>query len=212
VLCVNPKRSKNAAPEEMVVLAGDGEITEHFNRLRVCVSPNTFLQVNTQQAERLYAQAIAYADLTVDDEVLDLYCGTGTLSLLLARHAHRVTGIEVVGASVRDAEVNARNNAIDNVRFLCGDVLEVLPGLIAEGYAPDVVMVNPPRAGVFRSVIERVCAISPRRVVYVSCNPETLARDVVRFQKKGYAPTRIQPVDMFPHTPHVEVVVSLEKR
>ncbi len=204
------KRSKNAIPQAEVILAGQGMIQETISGLRVDVSPGSFLQVNTLQAERLYDVALNFAQLTGAEKVLDLYCGIGTLSLLLAKQAGQVIGVEVVERAISDACCNAETNAVNNCEFLCGDVLTVMPDLIVRSEQVDVVTVNPPRAGIFRSVMKRVCELGPERIVYISCNPQTLARDLLRFEKGGYKTVAVQPVDLFPHTPHIEVVAKLE--
>jgi len=212
VLSINGKRSKNAIPEAEHVLAGEGCIQEMILGVRLRVSPNSFLQVNTRQAEVLYQQTLEFADLCDAHQVVDLYCGTGSLSLLLAQRAKSVLGIEVVVAAISDAEDNMLENKIENASFMCGEVETILPQYLSEGGQIDVATVNPPRAGVSRSVINALCTASPTRIVYVSCNPETLARDLVGFNRGGYKVTQVQPVDMFPQTPHVEVVVKLDKR
>ena len=211
VLSVNRKRSKHAAPKSQEVLSGRGWILERISGMDVEVSPTSFLQVNTGQAERLYDLAVRFADLEGGERVLDLYCGSGTLSLLLARRAGLVTGVEVVSQAVEDAKRNAVRNGIANCRFLCGDVLRVLPDLLRRQETADVVAVNPPRAGIYRAVVKAICRLRPRRVVYISCNPETLARDLVSFRAGGYRVEQVQPVDLFPHTPHCEVVVVMSR-
>jgi 23S rRNA (uracil1939-C5)-methyltransferase len=209
VLSVNNKRSKNSEPQSQTILAGQGWITEQILGLEIRVSPTTFVQVNTHQAENLYRIALAFAGVSVASEVLDLYSGSGGLSLHLARQAKRVVGIEVVEASVYDAQNNALRNQIENCQFICGDVADILPD---SGIRPDVVTVNPPRGGVAAPVIEEICKARPDRIVYISCNPQTLARDLVHFIRLGYRIEEVQPVDMFPQTPHIEVVVRLERR
>ena len=211
VLSVNRRRSRHADPESQQVVAGRGWVWERIAGLHIRVSPNAFLQVNTSQAERLYALAVAFAGLAGHEHVLDLYCGTGTLTMLLARQAARVTGVEVVAQAVEDAGLNAKHNGVANCRFVCGDVLKVLPDLAEAAGEVEVVTVNPSRAGIFRAVVQGICRMGPERVVYISCNPETLARDLIGFQKGGYRPDRVQPVDLFPHTPHCEVVVRLSR-
>lgn len=211
VLSVNRRRSKNAPPDVEEALAGEGQIVEQVGGLAFGVSPASFFQVNTVQAERLYDLAVHLCELTGRERVLDLYCGTGALSLLMARRAASVTGVEAVAQAVEDARENAARNGVENCRFLCGDVLRVLPDLTRAGGRFDVVTVNPPRAGVYRAAIQAVCALRPGRVVYVSCNPETLARDVPRFWAGGYRLGRVQPVDLFPHTPHCEVVAQMTR-
>lgn len=212
VLSINGKRSKNATPELEVVLAGEGWVQERILGVTLLVSPSSFLQVNTRQAEVLYQTALSFADLSCENDVVDLYCGTGSLSLLLAQTAKSVLGIEVVEAAISDAKVNGVENQIENAEFVCGEVEDVLPRYVSSGRRMDVATVNPPRAGVSRSVIDVLCSASPHRIVYVSCNPETLARDLVGLIRGGYKVSNVQPVDMFPQTPHVEVVVKLDKR
>ena len=211
VLSVNRRRSKNALPEMEEALAGEGQIVERVGGLAFGVSPASFFQVNTRQAERLYDLAVQLCGLTGRERVLDLYCGTGTLSLLTARRVASVTGVEAVAQAVEDARGNAARNRVENCRFLCGDVLRVLPDLTRAGEPFEAVTVNPPRAGVYRAAIQAICALRPGRIVYVSCNPETLARDVPRFWAGGYRLGRVQPVDLFPHTPHCEVVAQMTR-
>jgi 23S rRNA (uracil1939-C5)-methyltransferase len=212
VLSVNNKRSKNAVPQEQTILAGQDWIVEQVLGLTLRVSPTTFMQVNTKQAEKLYEIALDFAELTEQDQVIDLYCGTGSLSLLLAQRSGSVLGIEVIDAAVQDAKRNAAVNKIENCDFVCGDVAEVLPSCVKNGKRPQVVTVNPPRAGVVPEVIQEICSVRPQKIVYISCNAETLARDLVHFNRGGYRIRVVQPVDMFPQTPHVEVVVKLEQR
>ena len=211
VLSVNNKRSKNAVPQMQNILAGQGWIVEDILGLQIQVSPTSFLQVNTRQAEKMYTLALDLADLDAHSQVVDLYCGTGSLSLLLAKRAGHVLGVEVVEAAIHDARENATQNAVENCEFVCGDVAEILPQLGREKTF-DVITVNPPRAGVYRSVVEGICKLMPKRVVYISCNAETLARDLVLFNRGGYRIETVQPVDMFPQTPHVETVVKLALR
>lgn len=211
VLSVNRKRSRHAAPKSQETLFGEVWIAERILGLEVEVSPTSFLQVNTPQAERLYALAVSYAGLTGRERVLDLYCGTGTLSLLLAQRSASVTGVESLEEAVADARRNALRNGVANCRFVCGDALETAPGLLADGERTDVVTVNPPRAGLHPGVIQAICRHGPPRVVYISCNPQTLARDLGVFQRSGYCAGAVQPVDLFPHTPHCEAVVNLSR-
>ena len=211
VLSVNPKRSKNALPASERTVRGAGRITERVAGLMFHISPGSFFQVNTAQADRLYGVAVQLCRLTGTERVLDLYCGTGTLSLIAARGAASVTGVEAMPQAAEDARRNAALNGIENCRFLCGDVLKVLPDLTRVGERFEVVTVNPPRAGIYRAVIQAVCGLQPNRIVYISCNPETLARDIPRFWAGGYRLETAQPVDMFPHTPHCEVVAGMAR-
>ncbi len=191
------------------VLYGRNYLEERLGGLRFLISAATFLQVNSAQAEVLYDQAAKRAALQGGEEILDAYCGSGAIALWLSRRAGRVTGVEVVPAAIADARRNAVINRISNVRFSTGAAEEVLPRLAGSGYRPEVVILDPPRAGCDRQVLAAVATMAPRRVVYVSCNPATLARDMANLRQAGFAPGPVQPVDMFPHTHHVECVVLM---
>ena len=192
-------------------MAGDETIRERLGGLAFSISANSFFQTNTHQAERLFGVVGKYAGLTGDETVLDLYAGTGAISLILARQARAVYGIEVVAAAVEDAGRNARTNGIGNCTFLTGEVRHVLPELMRRGVRADVVIADPPRAGFHPKALAAVLALAARRVVYVSCNPATLARDLGILRSGGYRIVAVQPIDMFPHTPHIEVVVRLDR-
>jgi 23S rRNA (uracil1939-C5)-methyltransferase len=237
VLSTNDGRANVAFGTGERVLFGARTIEERLLGLTFEAGPNAFLQTNSRQAEALYTAAIEEAGLTGTETVLDLYCGAGTISLALARHAAQVVGVETIEAAIADARANAQKNGVTNARFACGDARAVLrvwaktragkttgpdaervkdakaprDPAAYEPVAPDVVVVDPPRAGLHERVIERVCELAPARVVYVSCNPGTLARDLALFAKGGYATTRVRPFDMFPHTPHVECVARLDR-
>ena len=167
--------------------------------------------MNRDQAEILYGKALDYAGLTGRETVLDLYCGIGTITLCLAKRAKRVIGAEIVPAAIRDAEENAARNHIENAEFFCGDAGAVAERLAAEQLRPDVITVDPPRKGLGEEVVPAIARMAPERVVYVSCDPATLARDVKRFAGAGYALTQAVAVDMFPRTAHVETVGLLER-
>ena len=169
------------------------------------------VQQNTEQAAVLYEKALEYADLSGKETVIDAYCGTGTITLFLAQKAHRVYGIEIVKPAIEDAKKNARDNHIKNAAFLVGDVTELMPRLCHENIRPHVIVVDPPRAGCTETVLKTFAAMRPDRIVYVSCNPATLARDLAILAKLGYSAKEIQPVDMFPQTSHVECVVLLSR-
>ena len=175
------------------------------------ISVPSFYQVNRAQTELLYAKAAEFAALTGRETVLDLYCGIGTISLVMARTAGRVIGAEIVPAAVADAEANARRNGIRNAEFFCADAADAARRLAEEGLRPDVVCVDPPRKGLAAGVVETIADMAPDRVIYVSCDPATLARDVGRFAPLGYAPVQAVAVDLFPRTAHVETVVLLSK-
>jgi 23S rRNA (uracil1939-C5)-methyltransferase len=193
-------------------LYGERLLPITLDGLRFLVSPNAFFQTNTEQTLHLYRTALDFAGLTGTERVLDLYCGTGTITLFLARHARSVTGIEYVEAAVQDARRNAECNGITNADFLAGDLKDVIGKLAASADAiPDMVMTDPPRAGHHREVNQALLRLGPKRIVYISCNPITQERDA-RILSALYRIARIQPVDMFPHTGHVENVLLLERR
>lgn len=176
------------------------------------LSVPSFFQINRAQTERLYAQALEFAGLTGRETVLDLYCGIGTISLALAQRAGQVIGAEIVPEAVQDAQANAARNQVPNARFLCGDAGEAAFQLAAEGVRPQVICVDPPRKGLAPEVPEILASMAPERIVYVSCDPATLARDVKRFGELGYPAVKAQAVDLFPRTAHVETVVLLGRK
>ncbi len=190
---------------------GEEYLEEVIRRLRFRVAHPAFLQTNTEMAETLYGLAIEAAGLTGGERVFDLFCGIGTISLCLAAHASEVWGIELGEAAVADAEHNARRNDISNARFVATDARLGLRPLLEEAGKPDVVVVDPPRAGLSKKVVRRLIECEARRIVYVSCNPTTLAPNAAQLAEAGYALRRVTPVDMFPQTPHVECVALLER-
>jgi 23S rRNA (uracil1939-C5)-methyltransferase len=196
---------------ETELLAGGDYLDEELAGLRVRISPEAFFQTNTEMAERLYAIAGEYAGLRGSDRVYDLYCGIGTIGLTLAPRAAEVWGLEIAEAAVADAIDNARLNEIDNVKFFAGDVRLAMRELVAEAGKPDVLVVDPPRAGLSQKVVRRIIEAGPKRIVYVSCNPTTLAPNAAQLVEAGYALRRVRPVDMFPQTPHIECVALLER-
>ena len=214
-LGLNRSLANVAFAEEERALVGDGVIVEKLLGLEFEVVGNAFLQTNSMQAERLYEGAIAAAQLTGHERVLDLYSGAGTLTLLFARVAAEAVGVENVPESVERAHRNATRNGLANTRFVLGDSRAVLRewarGERAEAPRPDVVVVDPPRAGLHPRVVVRVAELEPKRIVYVSCNPATLARDLKDFAGLGWRPAEVTPYDMFPHTPHIECVARLER-
>jgi 23S rRNA (uracil1939-C5)-methyltransferase len=211
VLNVNPKKASVAVGVEEHLLGGRDHIRESLGGLTFQVSAGSFFQTNTAQAERLFGLVLDAAALTGEETVLDLYAGTGAISLLLARRCRRVFGIEVAPAAVADAVRNAEINGITNCTFLAGEVRFALPELISRGVAADVAVCDPPRAGFHPKALAALATLAPARVVYVSCNPATLARDVGELVRSGYRVEWVQPVDMFPHTPHIEVVAHLTR-
>ena len=194
------------------LLWGRPTIIDSLGRLNFHISPRSFFQVNTRQAERLYEQALAYADLHGTETVIDAYCGTGTITLFLAQKARKVYGIEIVQPAILDARKNARDNHIKNAEFIVGDATAVMPELYKQGIRPDVVVVDPPRAGCTETVLRTFANMKPQRIVYVSCNPATLARDLAILKELGYLAQEVQPVDLFPQTSHVENVCLLRKQ
>jgi 23S rRNA (uracil1939-C5)-methyltransferase len=190
---------------------GDEHLEEELSGLRFRISHGAFFQTNTEMAERLYAIAAEMAGLTGTERVYDLFCGIGTLGLSLARSAGEVWGVEIVPEAIADAELNARLNGIENARFRAGDARKEIRPLVEEAGRPDVVVVDPPRAGLSKKVVRRVIECDAPRIVYVSCNPTTLAPNASQLAEAGYRVRRVKPVDMFPQTPHIECVALLEK-
>ncbi|MGH2840437.1 MAG: 23S rRNA (uracil(1939)-C(5))-methyltransferase RlmD [Solirubrobacteraceae bacterium] len=196
---------------QTALIAGDAALEEELCGLRFAISPLAFFQTNTEMAERLYGVAAELAALQGWERVFDLYCGIGTLGLSLASRAGEVWGLEIVEDAVSDAIANARRNEISNARFFAGDVRLALRDLVAESGRPDVCVLDPPRAGLSQKVVRRVIEAAPRRIVYVSCNPTTLAPNAAQLVEAGYVLRRVVPVDMFAQTPHIECVALLER-
>jgi 23S rRNA (uracil1939-C5)-methyltransferase len=207
---LNTRPADTAAADEERVVFGTGRIRERLGDLVFSLSLGSFFQTNTRGAELLVDVARDEARLEGDEAVWDLYCGTGTLGLSLARSARTVLGFEVVPVAVEDARANALANGIGNVRFALGDVIDGL-GVAQPNETPDVVLLDPPRAGLHPRVVPALLALAPRRIVHVSCNPAALARDVEMLVAGGYRLGRVRPIDLFPHTPHVECVVALTR-
>ncbi|HET9073175.1 MAG TPA: 23S rRNA (uracil(1939)-C(5))-methyltransferase RlmD [Solirubrobacteraceae bacterium] len=194
------------------LLKGSETLPERLGGLELEISPEAFFQTNTEMAERLYALAIEYAELSGFERVYDLYCGTGTIGMLMAPRAAEVWGLEIVEEAIRDAIAAAKANQIDNARFFAGDVRLALRELNEQAGRPDVLVVDPPRAGLSQKIVRRIIETAPKRIVYVSCNPTTLAPNAAQLVEAGYELTKVRPVDMFPQTPHVECVAQLERR
>ncbi|HZG56680.1 23S rRNA (uracil(1939)-C(5))-methyltransferase RlmD [Paenibacillus sp.] len=211
-LNVNPERTSAVFGRETVTLWGTDVIFDSIGGIRFAISARSFYQVNPVQTERLYGKALEYAALAGGETVIDAYCGIGTISLFLARAAGRVYGVELVPDAVEDARANARLNDIDNADFEVGRAEVVLPAWRAQGIAADVIVVDPPRKGCDPALLDTLIAMRPARIVYVSCNPATLARDLAVLDAGGFATLEVQPVDMFPHTGHVECVILMEWR
>ncbi len=190
------------------ILYGKPTIHDKIGKLSFNISARSFFQVNTAQAEILYKTALDFAELHGHETIIDAYCGTGTISLFMAKKARKVIGVEVVSSAIADAKKNARENNIRNAEFIVGDVVKVLPRIFEPA---DIVIVDPPRAGCDKKVLETFAAMQPEKIIYVSCNPATLARDLKILYELGYQTKKIQPVDMFPFTSHVESVAQLVK-
>jgi 23S rRNA (uracil1939-C5)-methyltransferase len=194
------------------LLSGIDRLEEEIGGLRVRIAPEAFFQTNTEMADQLYGLASEYAELSGFERVYDLYCGIGTIGLLVSPRAAEVWGLELQEDAIANAIDNARLNEIDNARFFAGDVRLALRELTSRAGNPDVVIVDPPRAGLSQKVVRRIIEASPRRIVYVSCNPTTLAPNAAQLTEAGYRLIRVRPVDMFPQTPHIECVAVLERR
>ncbi|AKL96667.1 23S rRNA (uracil-5-)-methyltransferase RumA [Clostridium aceticum] len=208
---INNKDTNVIFGRETITIYGEDKIVDYIGDLKFHISAQSFFQVNPTQTKVLYEKALAYADLTGEENVFDIYCGIGTISLFLAKKAKKVVGVEVVDAAIKDAKENARINDINNTEFYVGEAEVVIPELYEKGLKADIVVVDPPRKGCEEKVLETIVKMNPRRVVYVSCNPASLARDLAYLEEKGYKTVEVQPVDMFPHTAHVESVCKLSR-
>lgn len=209
---INKRHTNVIMGQKDRVIYGKSTIRDTLGNLKFNISAQSFFQVNSEQAEKLYNKAIEFAGLTGKETVFDVYCGTGTIALFLAKHAKAVYGIEIVPQAISDARRNAEDNHCDNATFLLGDAALKLPELLEQGIKPDVVLLDPPRAGCEERVLSSIVHVKPRRIVYVSCNPSTLARDLAYLSSHGYEVPLVQPVDMFPQTSHVECVALIERK
>lgn len=209
VLGANKKKTNVILGDAYRTLWGQDYLEETLCGLKFRLSVPSFFQVNREQTEVLYAKALELAGLNGNETVLDLYCGIGTISLALAGQAGRVIGVEVVPEAIEDAKKNARRNGVTNAEFFCADAGDIAQKLAQEGLKPDVITVDPPRKGLAQEVVDAIVQMAPRRVVYVSCDPATLGRDVKRFEEQGYRAVQACAVDLFPRTSHVESVVCL---
>lgn len=208
---VNPKRTNVILGEKTQVLWGQNVIYDYIGNVKFAISPRSFYQVNPVQTQVLYDKALAYAGLTGEEIVIDAYCGIGTISLFLAQQAKKVYGVEVVSDAINDAKKNADLNGITNVEFTVGEAETVIPNWAEEGIHADVIVVDPPRKGCDAALLKTIIEMKPKRVVYVSCNPATLARDLGILEADDYQTVEVQPVDMFPMTMHVECVSLLQR-
>jgi 23S rRNA (uracil1939-C5)-methyltransferase len=204
--------AETTAGGETALLAGVETYEEQLGGLSISISGEAFFQTNTEMAERLYALAVEYAELGGYERLYDLYCGIGTIGLLMAPRVAELWGLEIIEDAISDAIANARRNEIDNAHFFAGDVRVAMRDLVDRAGKPDVLVVDPPRAGLSQKVVRRIIEANPKRIVYVSCNPTTLAPNAAQLVEAGYALTKVRPVDMFPQTPHIECVAQLERR
>lgn len=208
---INDKDTNLVMGEKCITLWGADYICDYIGKYKFNISPLSFFQVNPVQTEVLYNKALEYADLNGDEVVFDAYCGTGTISLFLSQKAKMVYGVEIIPQAIDNAKVNAEINNVKNAQFYVGKSEEIIPQLIKDGIIPDVIVVDPPRKGCDSKLIDALGKAKPRRIVYVSCDPSTLARDLKYLESHGYKTQEIQPVDMFPMTKHIENVAFLTK-
>jgi len=209
---INKNKTNVILGEKSKTLYGKDTITDFIGEFKFNISPLSFFQVNSIQTEVLYEKALEYADLTGDETVFDAYCGTGTISLFLSQRAKKVYGVEIVPEAIENAIENAKTNRVTNAEFIVGEAESEIPKLIDSGIKADVVVVDPPRKGCEESLLHAIAKMSPQKIVYVSCDPATLARDLKILNDLGYRTLEVQPVDMFPQTSHVETVVLLQKK
>ncbi len=211
VINVNDKKTSMVLGERNITIYGKGYIEDRLCGHTFRISPNSFYQVNPVQTERLYAKAIECAGLTGREKVIDAYCGTGTIGIIASGGAREVYGVELNKDAIRDAITNAKRNEIKNIRFINDDAGKYMVSLAEKNESADVVIMDPPRSGSDEAFLSSVVKLSPKRVVYVSCNPQTLARDLTYLIKKGYKVKEATPYDMFPFTSHIECVTLLER-
>lgn len=208
---VNTRRTNVIFGNETKVIWGEEFIYDTIGKIKFAISARSFYQVNPKQTKVLYDQALAYAGLTGEETVIDAYCGIGTISLFLAQKAKKVYGVEIVPEAIDDARRNAQINGMTNVEFGVGEAEKVIPNWYKEGIKADVLVVDPPRKGCDESLLQTIIDMKPKKVVYVSCNPATLARDLRILEDGGYQTIEVQPVDMFPQTVHVELVALMSR-
>lgn len=210
ILNINKEKNNLVLGRKNITLWGRDRICDTLCGIKFMISPQSFFQINPVQTEKLYAKALELAELDSTQTVMDIYCGIGTISLCAARRAKRVIGVEIVSQAIEDAKENALNNNIENVQFYADSAENIVPKLIAQGEAPDVVILDPPRKGSDEATLGAIVRARPQKIVYVSCNPATLARDARFLAENGYAITSAHGFDLFPHTTHVETVILME--
>ena len=209
---INLKKTNVILGLESKTLWGEDTISDYIGDFRFNISPLSFFQVNPTQTEVLYGKALEYANLTGNEEVFDAYCGTGTITLFLSQKAKKVYGVEIIPQAIDNAWINAKENKVENVEFFVGESEVVIPDLINKGVKADVVVVDPPRKGCDKKLLDAITNIDAKKIVYVSCDPSTLGRDLKVLEENGYKTLEVQPVDMFPNTSHIECCVLLKKR
>lgn len=211
IVNINAEDTNVILGERSFTIFGEDALTDTLCDLRLEIAPEAFYQINHVQTERLYRKAGEYAALTGDETLLDLYCGAGTIGLSMAKNCKELIGVEIIPEAIENAKRNAERNGIENARFFCGDAASAAAKLRAEGVRPEVIVVDPPRKGLTPELIDTIVEMSPDRVVYVSCDPATLARDLKQFSENNYCIKEITPFDMFPRTAHVESVALLQR-
>ena len=209
---INSKDTNLVLGDKCITLWGEDHISDYIGKYKFNISPLSFFQVNPIQTEILYNKALDYADLSGDEVVFDAYCGTGTITLFLSQNAKKVYGVEISEQAIENAKVNAKQNEITNSEFYVGKSEKIIPQLINDGVKPDLIVVDPPRKGCDAKLLDAIGKAKPKRVVYVSCDPSTLARDLKYLGILGYELVEVQPVDMFPMTKHVEAVALLTRK
>lgn len=209
---INSKKTNVILGLESKTLWGEDTISDYIGDFRFNISPLSFFQVNPTQTEVLYGKALEYANLTGNEEVFDAYCGTGTITLFLSQKAKKVYGVEIIPQAIDNAWINAKENKVENVEFFVGESEVVIPDLINKGVKADVVVVDPPRKGCDKKLLDAITNINAKKIVYVSCDPSTLGRDLQVLEENGYKTLEVQPVDMFPNTAHIENVALLIKK
>ena len=209
---INSKKTNVILGLESKTLWGEDTISDYIGDFRFNISPLSFFQVNPTQTEVLYGKALEYANLTGNEEVFDAYCGTGTITLFLSQKAKKVYGVEIIPQAIDNAWINAKENKVENVEFFVGESEVVIPDLINKGVKADVVVVDPPRKGCDKKLLDAITNIDAKKIVYVSCDPSTLGRDLKVLEENGYKALEVQPVDMFPNTAHIENVALLIKK
>ena len=209
---INSKPTNVILGLESLTLWGSETICDYIGQFKYNISPLSFFQVNPIQTEVLYGKTLEYANLSGNETVFDAYCGTGSITLFLSQKAKEVYGVEIIPQAIENAKINAVENNVNNAHFYVGESEVVIPDLINQGIKADVVVVDPPRKGCDKKLLDAITDIDAKRIVYVSCDPSTLARDLAILEENGYKTMEVQPVDMFPHTAHIENVAKLVKR